>query len=472
MINDNIFREYDIRGIAGKDITGETAFLIGKAFSSLLKESNPEARHVSVGRDVRLSSKDLANSVIDGIISSGIDVYDIGICPTPLQYFSIFHLNLDGGIMVTGSHNPPEYNGFKISIGRETIYGKAIQTLKEMILKHEFINSDKKGRIGKYNIVDAYKNYMLNEFSYLNDTGFKRLKIVVDAGNGTAGFLVPDILAGIGCDVIPLYCEADGNFPNHHPDPTVVDNIQDLIAETKKAEADMGVGYDGDGDRIGVVDKNGKIIWGDQLMIVLSRQLLKNNKGAKIIGDVKCSQKMFDDIRLHGGVPLMWKTGHSLVKQKMREEGAILAGEFSGHIFIADKYFGYDDAIYTTLRLVEIMKNTGKDVEELLSDMPTMSHTPEIRINCPDDSKEKVVGRVVSRFIEYKEKGICHYRIKDLSTIDGIRVVFEHGWGLIRSSNTQPVVVMRIEAETEEILNKYRAFLEHELKKAMEMEIS
>lgn len=273
MINDNIFREYDIRGIAGKDITGETAFLIGKAFSSLLKESNPEARHVSVGRDVRLSSEDLANSVIDGIISSGIDVYDIGICPTPLQYFSIFHLDLDGGIMVTGSHNPPEYNGFKISIGRETIYGKAIQALKEMILKHEFINSDKKGRIGKYNIVDAYKNYMLNEFSYLNDTSFRRLKVVVDAGNGTAGFLVPDILAGIGCDVIPLYCEADGNFPNHHPDPTVVDNIQDLIAETKKAEADMGVGYDGDADRIGVVDKNGKIIWGDQLMIVLSRQL-------------------------------------------------------------------------------------------------------------------------------------------------------------------------------------------------------
>jgi phosphomannomutase/phosphoglucomutase len=471
IINENIFREYDIRGVAWKDITGETAFLIGKAFASLLKESNPKARHVSVGRDVRLSSGYLAKNVIEGIISSGIDVYDIGVCPTPLQYFSLFHLDLDGGIMVTGSHNPPEYNGFKISVGRETIHGKAIQTLKEIILKQEFINSGKKGRADRYNIVDAYKNYVLKEFSYLNDPGFKRLKVVVDAGNGTAGLLVPEILNNIGCEVIPLYCEPDGNFPNHHPDPTVVDYIQDLIIETKKAEADMGVGYDGDADRIGVVDKDGNIIWGDQLMMVLSRELLKGKKGAKIIGDVKCSQMMFDDIERHGGVPIMWKTGHSLVKQKMREEGALIAGEFSGHIFIADRYFGYDDAIYTTLRLVEIMKNTGKDMEGLLSDMPRMSYTPEIRIDCPDDRKEKVVERVVSRFIEYKEKGNGHY-IKDLSTTDGIRVVFEHGWGLIRSSNTQPVVVMRIEAETEKSLNRYRTFLEHELKKAMEMEIS
>jgi phosphomannomutase/phosphoglucomutase len=234
----------------------------------------------------------------------------------------------------------------------------------------------------------------------------------------------------------------------------------------------MGVGYDGDADRIGVVDKNGNIIWGDQLMLVLSRELLKNNKGAKIIGDVKCSQIMFDDIERHGGVPIMWKTGHSLVKQKMREEGALIAGEFSGHIFIADRYFGYDDAIYTTLRLVEIMKNTGKDMEELLSDMPRMSYTPEIRIDCPDDRKEKVVERIVSRCIEYKKKENGPYRIKNLSITDGIRVVFEHGWGLIRSSNTQPVVVMRIEAETEESLNEYRTFLEHELKKAMEMETS
>lgn len=466
-INDNIFREYDIRGAAGKDITGEIAFLIGKAFASLLKGLNPEARHVSVGRDVRLSSEDLAKNVMEGIAFSGIDVYDIGVCPTPLQYFSIFHLDLDGGIMVTGSHNPPEYNGFKISIGRETIYGKVIQTLKEKILKRKFIDSGERGQVGKYNIIDVYKNYMLNEFLYLNDSGFKRPKVVVDAGNGTAGLIVPDILAGIGCDAVLLYCEPDGNFPNHHPDPTVVEYIQDLIAETKKAGADIGIGYDGDADRIGVVDKNGNIIWGDQLMMVLSRELLKNNRGAKIIGDVKCSQMMFDDIKRHGGVPVMCKTGHSLVKQKMKEEKALIAGEFSGHIFIADRYFGYDDAIYTTLRLLEIMKKTGKDIGGLLSDVPVMPHTPEIRIDCPDDRKEKVVEMVVSRFIEYKEKKHGPYRIKDLNTTDGVRVVFEHGWGLVRSSNTQPVVVMRIEAETEEFLNDYRTFLEYELEKAM-----
>ncbi|MDP3048820.1 MAG: phosphomannomutase/phosphoglucomutase, partial [Thermodesulfovibrionales bacterium] len=305
-------------------------------------------------------------------------------------------------------------------------------------------------------------------FGYLNDSKFKRLKVVVDAGNGTAGAVVPEILGSVGCDVIPLYCEPDGNFPNHHPDPTVIENMQDLILETQKAGADIGIGYDGDADRIGVIAKDGNIIWGDQLMIVLSRELLKQNHGAKIIGDVKCSQIMFDNIREHGGIPVMWKTGHSLIKQKMREEGALLAGEFSGHIFIKDRYFGYDDAIYTTLRLIEIMKTTGKDIKELLSDVPKTYHTPEIRINCSDDKKKDVVEQVVSKFIKYKENGNAPYYIRDINTIDGIRVVFDRGWGLIRSSNTQPVVVMRIEAEDEKSMEDYKMFLEKEFKEAME----
>lgn len=465
---DNIFREYDIRGIAGKDITRDTAFLIGKASGSLLKQVNPETGRVSVGRDVRVSSEDLASGIIEGLTSGGIDIYDIGVCPTPLQYFSLFHLNLDGGIMVTGSHNPPEYNGFKISIDKKTIHGRDIQRLKEIILKQEWVVSVKKGMVEKYDIAAAYKNYMMNEFSYLKDSRFKRFKVVVDAGNGTAGTVVPEILGSVGCDVIPLYCEPDGNFPNHHPDPTVLEYIQDLIAETKKSSADMGVGYDGDADRIGVVDKDGEIVWGDQLMIVLSREVLKRNKGAKIIGDVKCSQMMFDDIKKNGGVPIMWKTGHSLIKQKMKEEGALMAGEFSGHIFIKDRYFGYDDAIYATFRLIEIMKTTGKDIKELLSDVPKTYHTPEIRIDCSDDKKKDVVEQVVLKFIKYKENGNAPYYIRDINTIDGIRVVFDRGWGLIRSSNTQPVVVMRIEAEDEKSMEDYKMFLEKEFKEAME----
>lgn len=470
LLNYGIFREYDIRGIAGKELTRDIAISIGMAFGTFLNSklqtlnSNPK---VSVGRDVRLSSEELTLGIIEGITEAGINVYEIGVCPTPLQYFSIFHLNLDGGIMVTGSHNPPEYNGFKISIDKQTIHGKDIQRLKEIILKGTKVKAEVEGKVEKYDVIDIYKNYMLNEFSYLSDSRFKKIKVVVDAGNGTAGTVVPEILSSIGCDVVPLYCEPDGNFPNHHPDPTVVEYIHDLIHETKKSGADIGVGYDGDADRIGVVDREGSIIWGDQLMIVLSREMLKGNKGAKIIGDVKCSQVMFDDIVRHGGIPVMWKTGHSLIKQKMKEEDALIAGEFSGHIFIKDRYFGYDDAIYTTLRLIEIMKTTGKDIKELLSDVPKMSYTPEIRIDCPDSKKKDVVERVVSKFMKYRENGNAPYHIGDLTTIDGIRVVFDKGWGLIRASNTQPVVVMRVEAEDERSLNDYKMFLESEFKDAM-----
>ena len=464
-IKGEIFRQYDIRGIVGKDLDKEVAFHLGRAFSVYLKGINPKARRVSVGRDVRLSSDELAAGIRDGIVSSGLEVIDIGICPSPLQYFSLYHLDLDGGIMVTGSHNPPEYNGFKLSAGKGTIHSEAIQEIRQ-IIKNKGTEKEggAKGQVRKYEIIPAYREYMLKEFSYLADPGFRRIKVVVDAGNGTAGLIAPDILSSVGCDVIPLYCEPDGRFPNHHPDPTVVEYLQDLITTTKESGADLGVGYDGDADRIGVVDRRGNVIWGDQLMIVLARDLLTRNPGATIIGDVKCSQRMFEDIKMRGGVPIMWKTGHSLVKQKMREVGALLAGEFSGHIFIADRYFGYDDAIFTTLRLVEIMKKSGRDIRELLSDVPMMCFTPEIRIDCPEDLKKKVVEGVVRRFLLYREKGGSPYPIRDVNTIDGVRVVFDKGWGLVRMSNTQPVMVMRFEAEDEQSLWNYRKFMEEEIK--------
>lgn len=467
-MNDRIFREYDIRGIVSEDLNRDIARSIGKAFGTVIKRENKDAHHVSIGRDVRQSSSELSAGIMEGITSTGVDIHEIGVCPTPVQYFSLFHLDLDGGIMVTGSHNPPEYNGFKVSVGKETISGGGIQEIKEIILKEEYALSDKEGDVHTYDILKPYKDLLIGQFSYLGDSRFRRIKVVVDAGNGTAGAIAPEILENAGCDVVPLYCEPDGTFPNHHPDPTVVEYIQDLILETKNSGADIGIGYDGDADRIGVINSDGEVIWGDQLMIVLSRDLLKRNPQAKVIGDVKCSQLMFDDIEKNGGSPIIWKTGHSLVKQKMKEERALLAGEFSGHIFIADRYFGYDDAIYTTFRLIEIMKNTGKDLKELLSDIPRMFYTPEIRIDCPDERKNDIVRGIVSRFIQYRDRGGAPYIIKELNTIDGVRVMFDKGWGLIRMSNTQPVIVMRVEAEDERTLTNYKTFLETELANSMQ----
>ncbi len=466
MVNEAIFREYDVRGIAGKDLSRDVAVSLGKAFGSFIRMMNPHAQWMTVGRDVRMSSETLSSGLQEGLIATGMNVYDLGVCPTPAQYFSLFHLPVDGGVMVTGSHNPPEYNGFKLSVKKTTIYGDDIQRLKQIFMSQEWMLSQVEGKIETYDIVQAYKNYIIDKFSYLNDVNLKTLTVVIDAGNGTAGIVVPEILRAAGCTVIPLYCEPDGRFPNHHPDPTVVEYIQDLIAETKRQAADIGFGFDGDADRIGVVDKNGNIIWGDQLLILLSRELLKQKPGAKIVGDVKCSQLLFDDIKRHGGTPVMWKTGHSLVKQKMREEGALLAGEFSGHIFIGDSYFGYDDAIYTAIRIVEILKKTGKDIHELLEDVPKMFSTPEIRIECPEERKNEAVRIIVAKFRNYQENGGSPCPFREINTLDGVRVIFEKGWALVRVSNTQPVIVMRIEADTEFLLNQYRSFVEQELNHA------
>ncbi|NWF51981.1 MAG: phosphomannomutase/phosphoglucomutase [Nitrospirae bacterium] len=460
-MNPAIFREYDIRGIWGKDLTEEIVYIIGKAFAVYLKNvTRKEKIKISIGRDVRLSSPAIFKSIKKGLIDSGIDIVDIGVCPTPLQYFSLFHLLLDGGIMITGSHNPPEFNGMKLSTGKDTLYGQKIQEIKKIAEKGNFIKG--KGKTESYEIIPEYKRYLMKNFS-----SFNRMKVVVDAGNGTAGIVAPEIIRELGCEVIELYCEPDGNFPHHHPDPTVMENIKDLIEKVISSGSNIGIGYDGDADRIGIVSDKGEVIWGDRLMVIFARDIIKNldskpksqkSKSPIFVGEVKCSQIMYDEIKKIGGNAIMWKAGHSLIKQKMKETGALLGGEMSGHMFFADRYFGYDDAIYTSLRLLEILSKNGSpySIDRLLSDIPKSISTPEIRIQCPDDIKFKVVERLKENFTDYP-----------LNDIDGIRIHFEEGWGLIRASNTQPALVLRFEAKDEDSLKKIRELIEGRLKNVM-----
>ncbi|MEK6679529.1 MAG: phosphomannomutase/phosphoglucomutase [Nitrospirota bacterium] len=450
MISAGIFREYDVRGVFGKDLTLEAAELIGKGFGAYSKEKG--VKKITLGRDVRLSSDALHDSIIKGLTEAGLEIIDVGVCPTPLLYFSIHHLKADGGVMITGSHNPPEFNGFKLAIGKETIYGDKIQEVRKIIEGGKFEKG--KGTVSDYDIVQDYLNYLKNNFG-----GFRKskrpLKIVVDCGNGTAGIAAPAILKLLGCDVVELFCNLDGNFPNHHPDPTIPKNLEALIRKVKEEKADFGAAYDGDADRIGVVDENGEIIWGDKLMIIFSRDILKKKPGATFISEVKSSQTMYDDITKNGGNAIMWKTGHSLIKAKMKEAGALLAGEMSGHIFFADRYLGYDDAIYATCRLAEILAESNKKTSELLSDVPKTYSTPEIRIDCPDEKKFQIVETAKERFRK-------EYKIID---VDGVRILFNDGWGLIRASNTQPVLVMRFEANSEKRLKEIKDFVEAELNK-------
>ncbi len=448
MVSAGIFREYDVRGVFGKDLTTEAAELLGKGFGTYAKRNG--VKKITLGRDIRLSSDALHDSIIKGLSAAGMEIIDIGVCPTPILYFSIHHLKADGGVMITGSHNPPEFNGFKLAIGKETIYGDKIQEVRKIIEKGEFEKG--KGSISKYDAIPHYINYLEKNFE--DGTPKKRrLKVVVDCGNGTAGIAAPAILKSLGCDVTALFCDLDGNFPNHHPDPTVPKNLELLIKKVKEIGADFGAAYDGDADRIGVVDEKGEIIWGDKLMIIFSRDILKKKPGATFISEVKCSQTMYDDIAKNGGNAIMWKTGHSLIKAKMKETGALLAGEMSGHIFFADRYLGYDDAIYATCRLAEIAAKGGKKVSELLADVPKTYSTPEIRVDCPDEKKFQIVEAAKERFRK-------EYKIID---VDGVRILFDNGWGLIRASNTQPVLVMRFEASSEKRLKEIRDFVESEL---------
>ena len=447
-INPQIFREYDIRGVVNKDLTPDVVRILGKGFGTHMAQLG--RKELVVGRDGRLSSEIYKEALIEGLTSSGCNVVNIGLCPTLVYYFSIFRLDKDGGMMITGSHNPPEFNGFKVSVGKSTIFGEEIQNLRQLIDEGKFIAG--RGNVSQEEIIRPYHHYIKKNIHIE-----KRMRVVIDAGNGTAGILAGPLLRDLGCEVEELYCEVDGRFPNHFPDPTIPGNLKDLIDRVKKLRADVGIGYDGDADRIGVVDDQGNIIWGDQLMILFAREILKYKKGASFVAEVKCSQNLFDDIEKHGGKAMMWRTGHSLIKEKMKEEKAALGGEMSGHIFFADRYFGYDDAIYASCRLIELLSKTDQKLSQLLSDVPKTFITPEIRVDCPDEIKFKVVEKV-------KEVLRKDYPIID---VDGVRVKFEDGWGLVRASNTQPVLVLRFEALTEKRLQIIRKLIEDKVQNAV-----
>ncbi|SLM29730.1 Phosphomannomutase/phosphoglucomutase [Desulfamplus magnetovallimortis] len=444
-MNPGIFREYDIRGVAGKDLVLDDVVSIGKSYGTMLAQQGKTK--VTVGRDCRVTSDEYSKAFIDGILSTGCDVIDIGVCPTPVLYFSIHHCKSDGGAMVTASHNPPEYNGFKLMSGYDSIHSTGLQEIRKIIDRGEYVSGD--GTLSSVDVLTPYKAYLEENISLT-----KPVRIGIDAGNGTGGITALPLLKALGCEVHDLYCDLDGTFPNHEADPTVKANLEELIALVKEKRLELGVGYDGDGDRIGVVDENGNVIYGDQLMIIYAREILSRKPGATFISEVKCSMTMYNDIEAHGGRAIMWKTGHSLIKKKMKEENAALAGEMSGHIFFSDRYLGYDDALYATCRLLEIMANTGKKVSELIEDLPKTFTTPEIRVECSDSIKFDVVKRIVRRFKETNE----------VIDIDGMRALFDGGWGLVRASNTQPALVLRFEAATEDRLNEIRSEVETALK--------
>jgi len=431
----HIFREYDIRGNVDTELTDENVTRLGRAIGTYYRSHG--IHEMTLGRDCRLSSERLRNALTQGLMDTGMVIYDIGLCHTPLLYFSLFHCKMQAGVMITGSHNPPEFNGFKICLGSSTIYGEQIQELRRIFLHGNFTTGS--GSRATKNIISQYHDYIASDIHLQ-----RKLKVVIDAGNGTAGIVALPLLQRLGCDVIPLYCEPDGRFPHHHPDPTVPDYLTDLIATVKKQKADIGIGYDGDADRIGVVDETGAIMWGDQLMIIFSRDILSRHPGATIISEVKASQTFYDDVTRHGGRAIMWKTGHSLIKAKMKQESALLAGEMSGHMFFADRYFGFDDAIYASCRLLEILSRTTKPMSALLEGVPRLYATPEIRIDCPESKKFQVVDTVKNTFAG-------HY---ETITIDGVRIIMPDGWALVRASNTQPVIVVRFEATSNERLSE------------------
>ena len=446
-MNSSIFREYDIRGLAEKDFDREFALLLGKVHGTAIAAGG--GKRVTVGRDCRATSDAYAEAVIAGMAAAGLHVYDIGVCPTPLLYFSLFHLDADGGIQITASHNPSEYNGFKVCLGKDTLYGKQIQDIRMKMERGEFTERAG-GNVERFEIIPPYEKLLLADVPRLA----RPLKIVVDAGSGVGGPIAPALFRRLGCTVWEIACTPDADFPFHHPDPTVPENLAMLIEKVKQEKADLGVAYDGDADRIGAVDEQGNILWGDELLVLFSRDVLRRHPNAIVISEVKCSQRLYDDIVNKGGRAIMWKAGHSLLKAKMKETQALLAGEMSGHMFFKERYFGYDDAIYASLRLLEILANSGKPLSSLLADLPPSVSTPEIRVDCPDERKFIIAAKATEYFRQ-------HYEVIE---IDGVRVRFADGWGLIRASNTQPALVLRFEAQSEAKLKEYRALVEQKLR--------
>ena len=445
-MNQNIFREYDIRGIVGQDLTDETVSLLGKAIGTFFIRNG--AKRIAIGFDARESSPRFRDLLVQGFNAAGCDTVLIGRVPTPVLYFTVFTKDVNGGVMITGSHNPPDHNGFKICLGKSTLFGSQIQEIKEIALGGNFAKGE-----GTNENLEVLADYEKDILSKIN-LGARKLKAVVDGGNGMGGVTAVPIYEKLGVELVKLFTEPDSNFPNHHPDPTVVENLQDAVKAVKETGADLALAFDGDGDRIGVIDENGRIIWGDELMVLLSRSVLQERPNSTIIAEVKCSQTLFDDIARHGGKPLMWKAGHSLIKAKMKETDAVLAGEMSGHIFFADRFYGFDDATYAGARVLEILSNTDKTLSELLADLPETFSTPELRVDCSDERKFEIVGKIADEFSKTNK----------VITIDGARILFENGWGLVRASNTQAILVLRFEADSEENLQKIRETVESRVK--------
>lgn len=452
-MNTNIFREYDIRGIVGEQLTDDTVATLGKAIGIFFHRNG--AKRIAIGYDARESSPRFCDLLTRGFNETGCDAVLIGMVPTPVLYHTVFTKPVDGGVVITGSHNPPDHNGFKICLGTSTLFGSQIQEIKEIALSETPASAG--GRdIGSVETIEVFDDYCRDVVSRI-DLGPRKIKAVIDGGNGMGGVTAVPVYEKLGVEMVKLFTEPDSSFPNHHPDPTVTENLQDTINAVRESGADIGIAFDGDGDRVGIVDENGRIIWGDELMVLLSRTILKDRPGSTIIAEVKCSQNLFDDIEKHGGKPIMWKAGHSLIKAKMKETGAALAGEMSGHIFFADRFYGFDDATYAGARVIEILSKTDKKLSELLADLPKTFSTPEIRVDCPDESKFDVVAKIAEHFSHTNE----------IITIDGARIIFEHGWGLVRASNTQAILVLRFEADSEENLRKTRNEVETELAKLL-----
>ena len=445
-----ILREYDVRGIVGETLDAADARALGEAYAVYLDQLGLPARlPVAVGRDGRLSSPDLAEALIAGITSAGRDVLTIGLGPTPMLYFAVHHLGLAGGIMVTGSHNPPNYNGFKMMVGAKPLFGEAIATLGRLAETGSVAGKRQgQGRVLRRELLDSYVARLIC------DARIPDLTVVWDTGNGAAGPAVEALIRRLPGRHELLFAEVDGRFPNHHPDPTVESNLAALQEAVRSREADLGIAFDGDGDRIGAVDGQGRVVWGDQILLILARAVLAELPGAPVIADVKASQHLFDGIRQAGGEPVMWKTGHSLIKTKMAETGAPLAGEMSGHIFFRHRYYGFDDALYAAVRLLEAIGESGRSLADLLDALPKSAATPEIRIACPEEEKRAVVARLTRHLAQEGR------RVVD---VDGVRVLTDEGWWLVRASNTQPVLVARIEGRDEAAL----ATLESDLKAAL-----
>ncbi|MCE2902829.1 MAG: phosphomannomutase/phosphoglucomutase [Gemmatimonas sp.] len=447
-ISPTIFRQYDVRGIVGQDLTEEVAYNLGRGYATLLAARGIHGA-VAVGRDNRPSGTSLRHALVRGLTECGLDVVDIGVVPTPLLYWALHHEPVVGGIQITGSHNPPEYNGFKMCVGTGSLHGADIQTLYRCIVAGTHPTG--RGEVRHAEVIDRYVRDIVTRIGPIAHPDGSRVRVVYDCGNGAGALVAPQLMAALGVDGVGLFTESDGTFPNHHPDPTVPENLADCIAAVRASGAELGVAFDGDADRIGVVDGQGRIIWGDHILILYARDVLaRTGVGQPIIFDVKCSQALTDAIALAGGTPVMWKTGHSLIKDKMKAMDAPIAGEMSGHMFFSEGFYGHDDALYAAARLLRIVADSGRRIDELLADVPPFVATPEIRIDTDEVTKFAVMSKAVPHFAATHE----------VIDVDGVRVLFGDGWGLLRASNTQPVIVARYEARTAERLAEIRGVME------------